>query len=121
MDIELYTEHVLEHAKNPRNNRKIDVAIKTEANNTMCGDELILYLDIKNDIVVDATFESNGCALSSAGGSLCTSYFKNKTLEELKLVTPGDIYNLFMIPIIPNRSSCVLLAYSALMQYLKKI
>jgi NifU-like protein involved in Fe-S cluster formation len=59
------------------------------------------------------------CALSCAGGSLCTDYFKNKTLPELKLITPGNIYELFNISINPNRANCVLLAYKALQLFLK--
>lgn len=120
MDVELYTEYVLEHAKNPHNNRELEDAIEIKVSNTMCGDELTLYLDIKNDVVAETTFKSNGCALSCASGSLCTDYFKNKTLSDLRLLTPGDIYNLFMIPINPNRSSCVLLTYSALLKHLKE-
>jgi nitrogen fixation NifU-like protein len=120
MDIELYTEHVLEHARRPNNNKKLEKVFFAKVDNPVCGDELTLYLDVKNDIVCEASFEVSGCALSCASGSLCTDFFNGKTLSELRLITPGDIYTLFMIPINPNRTNCVLLTYSALQEYLKK-
>ncbi len=78
---ELYQEVILDHGRNPRNHRHPeDANRRAHGNNPICGDTLVVYLDIGDDGVIrDAAFEGKGCAISIASASLMTGILKGKT------------------------------------------
>tara|TARA_R100000353_G_scaffold174416_2_gene142357 strand:+ start:941 stop:1363 length:423 start_codon:yes stop_codon:yes gene_type:complete len=81
---ELYQEVILDHSKSPRNFGVLDQYTCTaEGNNPMCGDQLTVYVDIKDDIVSDVSFRARGCAISIASASIMSSMIKGRTIEEL--------------------------------------
>ncbi len=81
---ELYRTVILDHARKPRNFRRLDKATHTaEGINPLCGDKLRLYLIVDdNDQVVDAGFEGSGCAISMASASLLTETIHNMSVAE---------------------------------------
>lgn len=81
---ELYQETILEHGKNPRN-RCTPPGANRQAmgRNPACGDAFVIYLTVDDDNVVrDAGFNGEGCAISMASASMMTEIVKGKTLEE---------------------------------------
>ena len=80
---DLYQETIIDHSKRPRNCRSMDDANRhAEGHNPLCGDQLKLYLKVENDRVVDASFLSSGCAISTAAASLMTESLKGRTSAE---------------------------------------
>ncbi len=80
---DLYQELILDHNKRPRNRRRLEEADRTaQGYNPLCGDHVTVFLNIENDVVIDATFEGSGCAISTASASLMTESVKGKTLQE---------------------------------------
>ena len=80
---DLYQEVIFDHNRNPRNFRVIDNADrKVEGFNPLCGDRLTLYLKMDGDLIVDASFQGSGCAISTASVSLMTEIVKGKTGQE---------------------------------------
>lgn len=115
-------DHIFEHARQPKNKGVLtDATVHTLVRNPMCGDELTLFLDTKNKMIVGVMFENVGCAISTASASLVTEYLKGKSLTEAKLMTPGDVYTLLTFEITPSRTDCALLVYKALQESLKKL
>ncbi|MPL62192.1 hypothetical protein SDC9_07797 [bioreactor metagenome] len=123
----LYSENILEHSRNPKN--KVE-AIETECefclglgNNADCGDRAELFLDIEDEKIKNVSWAGNGCALSQAGMSLMTEKIKNDKLQiqDLKLWTPANIYELLGVQISPSRVNCALLSYRCLTDVLRKI
>jgi len=89
---ELYQEVVLDHGKNPRNFRHMDDATHQSVGfNPLCGDKLTLFLRYEDDIVVDASFQGTGCAISTASASLLTEVVKGKRREEVDRLFAGFI------------------------------
>src|ERR1700722_16998712 len=81
---ELYQEVILDHGKNPRNFCKNVMSnCQAEGYNPLCGDKITLYLQVENDIVINANFLGNGCAISTASASLMTEAIKGKTVTEV--------------------------------------
>ena len=72
---DLYRELILDHARKPRNFRRLESATHTaEGINPLCGDKLRLYLQVDaNDTVIDAGFEGSGCAISMASAAYLQS------------------------------------------------
>ncbi|OQY29245.1 MAG: SUF system NifU family Fe-S cluster assembly protein [Candidatus Cloacimonetes bacterium 4572_55] len=80
---ELYQEVILDHNNDPRNFRKIDFATHdAKGYNPLCGDEVHLYLVVKEGRIEDICFQGHGCAISKAAASLMTDALKSKTVEE---------------------------------------
>lgn len=80
---ELYQEMILDHNKTPRNFRALkDADRKAEGYNPLCGDRLVLYINLEKDVIRDIGFEGSGCAISKASASLMTQGIKGKTLKE---------------------------------------
>ena len=51
---ELYQEVILDHQRSPRNFRVLPDANHTaEGHNPLCGDQIIVYLNLQDDIVTD--------------------------------------------------------------------
>jgi nitrogen fixation NifU-like protein len=71
---ELYRELILDHARKPRNFRRLENATHSATGiNPLCGDKLHLYLVIdSNERVAEVGFEGSGCAISMASASLMT-------------------------------------------------
>ena len=69
---DLYQEVILDHGKEPRNFRKPDNAnCEATGLNPLCGDRLVVYLSVdESNIVQDAAFLGNGCAISMASASM---------------------------------------------------
>ena len=96
---ELYQEVILDHSKNPRNFRRLEVADRTaEGFNPLCGDHITVYLQLENDVVRDISFQGSGCAISKASASLMTASIKGKTraeaetlFDKLHRLVTGDI------------------------------
>ena len=79
---DLYQEVILDHAKKPRNFRTLDGGQSVEGYNPLCGDRVTVYLRVEDGIVSDATFQGEGCAISTASTSIMTQVVKGKTIEE---------------------------------------
>ena len=84
---ELYQEVILDHGKNPRNFGVLEQYTCTaEGNNPMCGAQLTVYIDIKDDIVSDVSYRARGCAISIASASIMSSMIKGRTIEEVHIL-----------------------------------
>lgn len=80
----LYEQVILEHNKKPRNFRAIEGegAISAKGHNPLCGDQFTLYLQVKDDIIEDVSFEGAGCAISKSSASIMTVMLKGKSKKE---------------------------------------
>ena len=52
----------------------------------MCGDQLTVYVDVKDDIVSNVSYRARGCAISIASASIMSKTIKGKTVEEVNLL-----------------------------------
>jgi nitrogen fixation NifU-like protein len=87
-----YSEVVLDHFEHPRNNGVLDGANAVGyMTNPVCGDALVLMLRIEGDRIVDARWQSDGCAASIAASSLLTELVQDKTLDEASAITRESV------------------------------
>ena len=80
---ELYQEVILDHNKNPRNFRKMEHPDGfAHGNNPLCGDQIDVYLKLKDGIVDDVSFDGHGCAICTSSASMMTTALKGRTEAE---------------------------------------
>jgi nitrogen fixation NifU-like protein len=80
---ELYQEVILDHNKSPRNFRAmVNADRKAEGYNPLCGDHVTVFLNFKDGIIKDISFQGSGCAISKASASLMTAELKGKTAAQ---------------------------------------
>jgi len=90
--VNIYTEKVLEHFKNPKNQGKLkDYDALGKKGNPICGDIMVIYIKVKNDRIVDIGWETMGCAAAIATTSMLSELAKGKTLEEAMKLTRDDV------------------------------
>lgn len=81
--IDLYQQVILDHSRNPRNFRKIeDASHDAEGFNPLCGDQIHVFIKIKDGNIDDLAFEGNGCAICTASASIMTQNLKGQSVAK---------------------------------------
>ena len=130
---DLYQEILLEHNSKPRNFRVVEPHTHyKEGFNPLCGDRLLLYMDVKDDVVVDIGFQGSGCAISRASTSMLTETIMGQKIEDInqvfeevhKMLTEpgaeldvnllGDLEMLSGVTDFPVRIKCAMLSWHTL-------
>lgn len=114
MDIEEYSDIVMDHFMCPRNMGVINNPNGEGTNGDPgCGDSLDIYIRVENNIIEDISFLVFGCPASIATSSMTTELSKKKTLEEASKISEEDIIQaLGGLP--ENKKHCSNLGVSAL-------
>ena len=81
---ELYSAKVLDHFHNPRNIGSLeDANVVVQAGDPSCGDALVFFIKIENDIILDIKFLIKGCGAAIATSSIATELVMGKNLDEV--------------------------------------
>ncbi len=79
----------------------------------LCGDEMEFYLDIKDDIIEEVRFYTNGCEYTIACGEMTARLASGKSIEEALGISPGEVQK--MLKGLPrSHLHCCILAVSTL-------
>ncbi|CAN5498885.1 SUF system NifU family Fe-S cluster assembly protein [soil metagenome] len=87
---DLYREIILDHYRSPRNRGELETppATRTEGFNPLCGDEIVVYLDVDDaGSVTDIRIGGTGCSISQSSASMMSAAVKGKTLAEVRALT----------------------------------
>ena len=86
---DLYREIVLDHYRSPRNRGELPAppAHRTEGFNPLCGDEIVVYLQVDGDVITDVKIGGQGCSISQSSASMMSAAIKGKTVQEARSLT----------------------------------
>lgn len=84
---DLYREIILDHYRSPRNRGQLPAppARRVEGFNPLCGDEVILYVDIDDTgRIADIKVDGQGCSISQSSASMMTTAVKGRSEAEAR-------------------------------------
>jgi nitrogen fixation NifU-like protein len=86
---DLYREIILDHYRNPRNRGELPTppAHRVEGFNPLCGDEIVVYVDVEDGKITDIKIGGQGCSISQSSASMMSSAVKGKTVAEARELT----------------------------------
>ena len=83
---DLYREIILDHYRSPRNRGELESppVIRVEGFNPLCGDEIVVYLDVEDNVLKNIKMTGTGCSISQSSASLMSAAVKGKPLEQVR-------------------------------------
>jgi NifU-like protein len=98
----IYSDTVKEHFTNPRNVLMGEEALLSEAGdfvpnargqtgNIKCGDQMLMLLKIKDDVITDVRWKTYGCASAIASTSMLSEVIKGMKIEDAYKIKPEDL------------------------------
>ena len=84
MDKELKRAIIMENYSNPINRKRMEGYETANTRNSSCIDNIDLYVDIKDNVIKDITFEGEACAISISSTSIMINNLIGKTIDEAK-------------------------------------
>lgn len=86
-----YSEVFLEHALHPHNAHNIDGANGFATVHSPDDSAMEIWLSVRDGIIADASFWTDGCGTTIACGSMVTDEARGKTIAEALSLTPEGI------------------------------
>jgi len=92
----VYSDIVKEHFLDPRNvlrgsEADFDFNGKGVVGNVVCGDQMIVYVKIEDEIIKDIKWRTYGCASAIASTSMMSEMVKGMNIAEAYKITPDKI------------------------------
>jgi nitrogen fixation NifU-like protein len=129
-DFDNLKEKAIEQLRSVYSDKTIDMFLTTADNRRMdapdgfaritgpCGDTMEIYLKMDNGVIVDASFQTDGCNPSKACGGMVAQMAKGKSIVKIKKLTAQDILD--ALGGLPEESEhCATLAADTLKQALE--
>lgn len=113
----LQRELLLENYREPQNNFKPDSYTHSHVlKNLSCGDEIVVYLTLKDGIITAVNYEVRACALAIATASILSQELVGKTLVDITSLDEKYLNQLLETELTISRVKCALLPLRALQQ-----
>jgi len=88
---EVYSDAVVDRAMNPRNVGNMENANGFATVTGPCGDTMEIWLKVKNDRILEATFMTDGCGTTIAAGSMATELAKGINVIQAQRISQQDV------------------------------
>ena len=92
----LYSDTVKEHFTHPRNVLMEDESSfpadgRGQTGNLKCGDQMLMLLKIKDDIITDVRWKTYGCASAIASTSMLSETIRGMNIKDAYRIRPEDL------------------------------
>ena len=77
--------NILKIASDTKNNKHIEkYTHSSKYKSQICGDEIEIFLDIKDNIIKDFSYQSQSCIYCNASANIASKNFKRKSKSKIK-------------------------------------
>ncbi len=112
-DLSIYPEHIVALTKDPKHFGRMNDPTSAAVVRGLCGDEMEFYLVIRDGIVQEAKFYTEGCISTIACGEMAAQLALGKSIDEVLGISPRQIKELLKgLP--EDQCHCSILAVSTL-------
>lgn len=138
MDEKLKRDIILEHYQSPFHKGLVDGKnyIKINSRNASCVDNIDVMVLVEDNVIIDARFDGDACAICTSATSIMIKTLIGKTVDEAKEIVENynnminekeydsskleelNVYDTVYKQ--PNRKNCALLPFRAMGQILDK-
>jgi nitrogen fixation NifU-like protein len=107
---------ILDHARDPFHHGPCPRTTHFgQFSNPSCGDTSRVELRLNEaNRIEEVWFQSQGCMINLAGGSMLVEFLQGKLLDDAMRLTKEDVLALLDSPLTPRRQLCFLISYFAL-------
>ena len=137
---QVYQELILKHYRNSKHRGELaapDAVVPMR--NPVCGDDILLQVQVRDGRIEDIRYSGHGCAISQAAASMMSQHAVGKSWDEVHAVAArfrdmihgdeaaakdrvlGDMRALAGVARLPRRVKCAMLAWDALEEAEKKL
>jgi nitrogen fixation NifU-like protein len=117
-----YGATVLEHFRRPRNQRSLETPTATrDGYNPLCGDRIRIELDVRDNVIHEAAFSANACAICTASASLLTEQVSGAAVTAAARLTDDDILTALGTELPAARLLCAILPLRTLREALGEL
>lgn len=114
----VYSDIVKDHFLNPRNflmgdESEFDYDAVGLVGNPICGDQMKMYIKVRDDKIEDVRWKTYGCASAIASTSALSEIAKGKTLDEALEISAEDIDD-YLGKLPKHKFHCSILGHDAL-------
>lgn len=114
----VYSDIVKEHFLSPRNFLMGDESAYPHdaegiVGNPVCGDQMKMFIQVKDNKIVDLKWRTYGCASAIASTSALSELAKGRTLDEALTIGPDEIAE-FLGGLPKHKFHCSVLGHEAL-------
>ncbi len=82
---DLFTEIIIDHYQHPHNHGALENATQSSRGyNESCGDDIEIFLIVRDGVIEDAKFSGAGCSISQASASIMTDLVRGKSVADVK-------------------------------------
>lgn len=114
VNTELYKQKIIDHYKNPRNQGELeDFTYRAQVANSVCGDELTIFLREEDGKIVEVGYKGTGCAISMAGISMLSEKLKGMTVKQIAELPNEFVLELLGMEGKSPRLKCALISIEA--------
>ena len=92
---------------------KFDYDAVGRVGNPICGDQMKMYIKVKDDKIIDLRWKTYGCASAIASTSALSELAKGKTLDDALNITAHDIDD-YLGNLPKHKFHCSVLGHEAL-------
>jgi NifU-like protein involved in Fe-S cluster formation len=109
-----FSDILMDHFTSPRNRERMESPDRVGIAGTPGqGPFIVLYIRLRENVVVEAKYQTHGCGATVAAGSILTELITNRSVDECRVVTAVQLTEaLGGVP--SDKVHCPILAVTAL-------
>lgn len=132
---ELYHDIIVDHSRHSAHRQSLEQPCERSCGyNPMCGDEVTIWMRLRDEKLEKVVFEGQGCAISQASASLTCAYLQGLEMDAAvdrienmialltgldTNITEDELMALSEIKQFPMRVKCATMAWHAALDILK--
>jgi len=116
----VYKDKLIKNYRYPKNYFVLEnYTHRAKILNSNCGDEIEIFLKIKDEKIEEIAFQGMGCAICIGSASILTEEIKGKSIKELKKYNEKYILKIIGLNSDSPRARCATIVIKCLRESLK--